>query len=109
MVWYAFRLSYKSGREYETIRLNERVLIVEDHSNRQGQKLWVFNPYDARVVLGRTAGANLPGRLLIFSGRQGVEIGAFLSAEERKALAASLDEALRRWRVEALRYCDPEL
>lgn len=95
IVWYAFRMNNRAGRDYETIRLTRDELVVEDHSRRKkGHKRWVFNPAWVRVDL-RNPGAH-ESTLTIMSHGKGVAVGAFLSPQERLDVAEALRSALKR-------------
>ena len=98
IVWIAFKMNYSAGRAYEVVRLDKKELVVEDHSKGETSKRWVFKPYAARVVLRRSGKEMEPDRLMIMAGREGVEIGSFLTNTERRTLAQALETALKNWR-----------
>lgn len=92
IVWLAFRANYIAGRDYETIRLTSNELIVEDHSRRQGQKRWVFNPARVRVEIKNDP--EHESALTITAYGRGVAAGMFLSPQERQDVAKALRDAL---------------
>ncbi len=93
-VWWAFRLNNRAGQIYETIRLTRDRLVVEDHTGRAGRKRWEFNPAGVRVELRHPQEHD--SALRIMSQGNGVEVGAFLSPQERIDVAEALKSALRR-------------
>ncbi len=94
LVYVAFRASYRSAREYETLRLSNEVLEVRHVDPRGRVSAWQFQPYWVRVELGDDDLATLA---LASHGRR-QPIGRFLSPDERRDLAAALRDALRRQR-----------
>jgi uncharacterized membrane protein len=98
LLYLAFRLSYRSGRQVETIELAGPDLTVEKIGIRGEQRFWRFQAYWLRVrLIEAEATAN---RLLLSSHGRSLAIGGFLNAEERRDLAGELEEALGRWRVD---------
>jgi uncharacterized membrane protein len=96
LVYIAFRLSYRSGRQSETIRLAEDAFTVEQLSVRGERRMWRFQPFWLRVILEEKADES--NRLLVASHGRSLVIGAFVTAAMRRELAAAIREALRRWR-----------
>ncbi len=96
LVYLAFRLSYRSARQTETVRLTETALDVERVSIRGERRRWRFEPYWLRLVFEEwDEGQN---RLLLVSHGKSLALGAFLSSPERRSLAGSLKSALVAWR-----------
>ena len=96
LVYVAFRLSYRSARRSETIRLADSAFTVERISIRGERRMWRFQPFWLRVVLDeRPDGSN---RLLLSSHGRGLAIGDFLPPSARRELAATIREALAHWR-----------
>jgi uncharacterized membrane protein len=96
LLYLAFRLSYRSARQRENLRLTSRALDIERigiHGERQS---WQLEPTWLRVTIDETAQGR--GRLLVSARGKTVGLGAFLNAEERRRLADDLKAALRRWR-----------
>ena len=77
----------------EVITVDEDKVRVESGRNRV-EKRWSFSRLWARIVL--EAGINdwYPSRLLIQSHGKSMEVGRFLSEDERKDLARELSRAL---------------
>jgi uncharacterized membrane protein len=96
LVYLAFRLSYRSARQTETVRLTEAALDVERVSIRGERRRWRFEPYWLKLVFEEwDEGQN---RLLLVSHGKSLALGAFLSSPERRGLAHTLRAALAAWR-----------
>jgi len=91
-VYIAFRLNYRSGRGYETVRLTERRLSLLRVDWRGHRQRLDFQPYWLRVELDEpvTPGSQI---MLASHGRRAV-VGSFLSPGERADFAAALRNAL---------------
>jgi uncharacterized membrane protein len=96
LVYVAFRLSYRSGRQSERIRLAGDAFTVEQLSVRGERRMWRFEPFWLRVILEEKADES--NRLLVASHGRSLVIGAFVTAAMRRELAAAIRDALRRWR-----------
>ncbi|HEY4134360.1 MAG TPA: DUF2244 domain-containing protein [Alphaproteobacteria bacterium] len=99
-VYVAFRINYRSGRNYEAVRLTERQLSVMRVDWRGQQRQLDFQPYWLRVEIDEpvTQGSQV---LLVSHGRSAV-VGSFLSPAERADFATALRGALA-----GLRHVDP--
>lgn len=89
----------------ETVLLTEARLLVTRADGRGGRERAELEPYWARLVLEERHGA-VPVLTAHARGRS-VEIGRFLSAEEKRDLAEALDAALRNFR--SPRFDNPQL
>ncbi|MBV9859021.1 MAG: DUF2244 domain-containing protein [Alphaproteobacteria bacterium] len=96
LVYVAFRLSYRSARQRETLRLAEDAFTVERVSVRGERRLWRFQPFWLRVILEERADES--NRLLVASHGRSLAIGDFLPPPMRRELATTLREALAHWR-----------
>jgi uncharacterized membrane protein len=96
LIYIAFKLNYRSGRRYETIRLTDQALTVQQVSPQGDATIWRFQPYWLRVDLAEMPDRD--GALTLRSHGHAVEIGAFLSPDERHAIARDLTDALARQR-----------
>lgn len=96
-LWFAFFLSYRRGRIFETIQLTDSDLIISksDASGRLTSQR--FEPYWAKVAL-KTIG-NDRNILTVSHHDQLVELGNFLVPGERRQVADALQDALARWRA----------
>jgi uncharacterized membrane protein len=96
LVYVAFRLSYRSARQSETIRLADDAFTVERVSVRGARRMWRFQPFWLRVILEKRADES--NRLLVASHGRSLVIGDFVTPAARAELAATLRDALERWR-----------
>lgn len=92
LVYVAFRVNYKSGREYETVELTPQELTLTRVSSRGLSDRKVFNPYWVRVLLSEWP----DGRTVLRLASHGEEtvFGRFLTDEERRDFAGALKAAL---------------
>ena len=92
-LWWAIRSTYRSAEVLEEMRLwPDRVELVR-HEPR-GERSWAANPHWVRTAL-HTKGGPVPHYLTLSGSGRTVEIGAFLSADERIALRPEIEDALR--------------
>jgi uncharacterized membrane protein len=96
LVYGAFRLSYRSARRSEILRLAGDAFTVERVSVRGKRRLWRFQPFWLRVILEERPDES--NRLFVASHGRTLVIGDFLPAPARRELAATIREALARWR-----------
>jgi len=97
LVYLAFRLSYRSARQTETVRLTQAALDVERVSIRGEKRRWRFEPFWLRVIFEeKEDGQN---RLVLASHGKSMALGTFLSTPERHHLATGLKAALSTWRA----------
>jgi uncharacterized membrane protein len=97
LVYLAFRLSYRSARQRETLRLADDELTVERVGIRGERRFWRFQPFWVRVVYEERQDDS--NRLALASHGQSLPIGTFLPAPVRREVAANLRDALARWRA----------
>jgi len=97
LIYIAFRLSYRSARQRETLRLAEEEFTVERVGIRGDRRFWRFQPFWLRVVYEEHPDET--NRLSLASHGQTLPIGVFLPAPVRREVAGSLRDALARWRA----------
>lgn len=96
LVYGAFRLSYRSGRLYETVTLTDADLTVERVAPSGRIQRWRFPPNWLAVRLADPPDWDTP--LTLASHGRELVIGAFLTPPERKELAEAIRAALDAWR-----------
>jgi uncharacterized membrane protein len=96
LVYLAFRLSYRSGRQREHLRLTEEALTLERVDVYGARRRWRFQPFWLRVVFEEPDPDS--NRLFLRSHGRTVSVGAFLGPVERKKVALALTNALTLWR-----------
>jgi uncharacterized membrane protein len=92
-IWWAIERSYSDGAVREELRLWPDRISLTRHSPRKQTQFWEANPHWVQVELYPSLGPVEQYVTLRGAGRE-VEIGAFLSVDERKALYADLSDRL---------------
>lgn len=87
-LWAFMKLSYRSGRVTEELRLWPDAIAVERREPWGRVRRWWANPYWVDVDLTKTRAAE--NYLTLRGGGRRIELGAFLTPEERAELAAEL-------------------
>jgi uncharacterized membrane protein len=96
-LWFALQASYRSAEVEEELHLwPDRVLLLRRDKRRPPQT-WEANPHWIRTALHETGGP-VPQYLTLTGSGRTVEIGAFLSEEERIDLRPELEAAFARLR-----------
>lgn len=91
-LWFALNRSFKDAEIIEDLHLSATEVTLTHH-HRGKVKTWAANPHWVRVILHPSSGP-VPNYLTLKGGPREVEIGAFLSPDERLRLRAELIEAL---------------
>ena len=97
LIYGAFRLSYRSGRMHEVVRLTRQELLVERVDPSGSRQSWRFQPYWLRVELESPMRHESP--LELWSHGRRLVIGSFLTPDERQEVAIALRNALARVRT----------
>ena len=96
LVYLAFRLNYRSARRSETLRLASDAFTVDRLGVRGERRVWRFQPFWLQVILEERSDES--NRLRVASHGRSLVIGDFVSPAARRELAATIREALERWR-----------
>ena len=99
-IWCALMRSYRDGQIIEDVTLSPTQMRLTRHGPRNQRREWEANTHWVRVDL-HAKGGPVPNYVTLKGGPREVEIGSFLSEEERVALAAALHEALGQARTQA--------
>jgi uncharacterized membrane protein len=99
-LFFAIRRNYADGRLTERIRIWPDLVTVVRREPRGAIRRWHANPHWVRLAL-RDDGP-VERYLTIAGGGRVIELGAFLSPEERESLHADLDRAFARARNPSL-------
>ena len=95
LTWVMIERSYRDGALTETLTLwPDRVRLVRQ-APKVAEKSWEARPYWVRVEM-KAAGGPVENYLILKGGPRDVEIGAFLSPDERVTLRRELQDALSR-------------
>lgn len=100
LLYVAFRLNYRSGREYEHIRLTDTGLQIRRYGPKGETGRENIEPSWLRVAVSETAPDK--GQLVLSSHGQSVTIGGFLPSAERHEVAEALRAAIERYRAPAV-------
>ncbi|MFQ6550059.1 DUF2244 domain-containing protein [Aestuariibius sp. 2305UL40-4] len=92
-VWYALERSYRDGEILEELRLTPDEISIDRHNPRGPDQHWQANPYWVQVALDEKDGPVENYVTLSGNGRE-VELGAFLTPEERANLYGELRDRL---------------
>ncbi|SMX43214.1 DUF2244 domain-containing protein [Actibacterium lipolyticum] len=97
LTWYLLERSYKDAEILEELRLwSDRVELTR-HNPRGPKQDWHANPYWLRIEM-HPKGGPVENYLTLRGGERDVELGAFLSPEERAELYGELQGMLSRIR-----------
>lgn len=99
-LWLAFKMNNRHGQLREHISLWNNLLAIERHEVSGEVKRWQANPYWLRIKLVQEGGPVDNYLTLIGSDRE-IELGAFLSPEERAALKGELETHINRLDINA--------
>ena len=92
LIYLAFRLNYRAGRQYEVIEIDGSRLTLTRVDPSGKAERFDFNPYWVNVRLAR--GRNGRTRLALASHGRELAFGGFLTDDERRAFADTLRGAL---------------
>ncbi|MBI2256085.1 MAG: DUF2244 domain-containing protein [Proteobacteria bacterium] len=97
LFWYLFSRHFRGDRRAERLRLFHDRLIVERIDAKGRFSAFSLQPYWLQVVLTRAA--DVDNALFLRSHGKQIEIGAFLSENERRDFAGELTRVLDRHRA----------
>ncbi|MBE0453488.1 MAG: DUF2244 domain-containing protein [Roseovarius sp.] len=92
-IWWALETTYRSARMSEVLTLGPQEVHLRRIEAKGGERDWHCNRYWVRVHMHATGGPVTHYVTLAGNGRE-VEIGAFLSEDERKGLYDDLSRVL---------------
>ncbi|MBL8561356.1 MAG: DUF2244 domain-containing protein [Gemmobacter sp.] len=96
-LWWGLERSYRDAEILEDLVLGAAQVTLIRHGPRKRRQEWQANPHWVRVIRHATGGP-VPHYLTLQGGPREVEIGAFLTPEERLALEHELRQRLRALR-----------
>ena len=94
-IWYFLERSYKDGMILETLTIWSDHMELTRQNPRAASQHWQANPYWVSVHMQPNSGP-VENYITLHGGERVVEIGAFLSVEERKILLAELQAVLAK-------------
>jgi uncharacterized membrane protein len=92
-VWLAIQRSYRDGQILEDLTLTPARVTLTRHGPRGQRQAWEANTHWVRVAL-HPKGGPVPNYITLQGGPREVELGAFLSEDERLALIDDVRKAL---------------
>ena len=97
-VWFALRQSLNDRQILEQLTLSKEEISLIRQNPTGEHKRWVCSPYWAKLKIYETEGPVANYITLTGNGRE-VELGAFLSEDERKSLYEELERLLDGYKV----------
>ena len=97
-LYFFFMRNYHDGRLTEELRIYPNVIAVERREPSGKTHRWHANPYWVKVKL---QDKHVEHYLTLEGNQRTIELGAFLSPEERRTLKAEIDDALRTLDINA--------
>lgn len=94
-IWFALKRSHRRGETYEILTFDRRRLHLQRHDPKRPIREWQTNSYWVRIALRN---GPVEHYLTLTDGKREVELGAFLTPEERVALRDEVEERLRHVR-----------
>jgi uncharacterized membrane protein len=88
-IWFAINRSYRDAAIVEDLHLTPTRITLDRRGPRDAHQQWEANPHWVQLQLYPTQGP-VPQYLTLRGNGREVELGAFLSEEERVALSAEL-------------------
>ncbi|PZO66462.1 MAG: DUF2244 domain-containing protein [Paracoccus denitrificans] len=95
-LWLALRRSWRMGETMETLRLTRDAVHLTRHDPGRIDREWRANPYWVRLQLYPDP---VTDYLTLTDGRREVELGAFLTPSERRALRSDIERILAELRA----------
>lgn len=92
-IWFALDKSYKDRSIVETLTMDDQSIVLEHRDPKHDPKVWNCNVYWAKPTL-HTKGGPVPNYVTLSGNGKEVEIGSFLTEEERIALYGELTQKL---------------
>lgn len=87
-LWAAVQRSYRDGTVLEVLTLRPRVMRLERHDPGGAIQSWEAHPHWVQIEVHRQH--RVPGYVTLRGGPREVELGAFLTPDERRDMAEDL-------------------
>ena len=97
-VWFALRRSLNERQILEQLTLSKEEIALIRQNPKGEHKRWVCSPYWAKLKIYETEGPVTNYITLTGNGRE-VELGAFLTEDERKTLYGELEQLLDGYKL----------
>ena len=96
LLYYAFKMNYKSGEVFENLRLLKKKFLITRSFPSGTKQSWSLEPYWAKVEI-MSSGTN-QYNLIVRSKEKAVMIGSFLNEHDKKKLMLRLQDALNNYK-----------
>lgn len=93
IVWFAFKMSYRSGRIYEEVGVSHHEVLVRKVCARGRAREFRFNPQWVRLHVARIEDEGCVRIALAGRGEE-LDVGGFLNPRDRESFAHAFAEAL---------------
>jgi uncharacterized membrane protein len=97
-IWWALERSFRDGEILEDLTLTPETVTLTRHGPRGQRQDWQANPHWVKVQI-HPSGGPVPHYLTLSGGQRLVEIGTFLTEDERRRLSAEITEGLKAARI----------
>ena len=104
-VWFALRRSLNDRQILEQLTLSREEIVLIRQNPTGEHKRWVCSPYWAKLKIYETEGPVANYITLTGNGKE-VELGSFLSEDERKALYGKLEKMLGGYKAMNINQID---
>ena len=98
LVYLAFKQNFRGSRRYETVQLTDKTLTAERIAPSDKRERWRFQPYWLQIKIEDNPASD--STLVLRSHGRVVEIGSFLTTDEKVDLANALCNELTKLRAE---------
>lgn len=93
IIWVAFKLNYRSARQYEEIAIWRDELVVRKTSPSGKTREFLFNPFWVKFLVDRHEEFGINAMKLSEKGRE-LELGSFLNPSDASSFASAFTTAL---------------
>lgn len=93
-IWYALHRSYRDGEILEELKIWPDKITLDHIHPRKGHHSWEANPYWVQINFDPRH-ERIPNYLTLKGNDREVELGAFLSEDERAVLRDELEQKIR--------------
>ncbi len=97
LLYWAFRLNYRSAGAYEEVTVTSSTLTVRKVSHRGAAREWVLNPLWVKIAKVTHEEYGIEHLLLVSRGKQ-LAVANFLGPDEKASFAQELGNALHQAR-----------
>lgn len=94
LVYIFFRLSYKSGKEFEVINLTKKKLIIKKYKEKKIIKTYILDANWVKIQIQNPLEHS--SKLQISSKNKSIIIGSFLRLDEKIEVLQNIENALRK-------------